>query len=189
VASGYPPAPPAQSSVGYPPGQPTPPAGGYPYALPPPPVGPGVRPPFVAPPTDGNRRRLWTGLGTAAAVLVLVCGGGIAGFTALVRGTINERSQAATKAVTSFLTDVRNDDYTGAYRAQCLQLRQRLTLDEFKTDFSGAQLSAFTLGQPEINTDETIVPVALSFIDGGTDNQRFVVIVDSDGASRVCGTE
>jgi hypothetical protein len=160
-----------------------------PNVVPAPPPGPGVRPPFVAPPTDGNRRRLWTGLGIGAAVLVLVCGGGIAGFAALVRGTVHERSVNATRAVTEFLTDLEHDDFAGAYRAQCEPLRERLTLAEFTADFSNPSLESFRLDQPEISTDATIVPVQLTFDDGGTVHDRIVVIVESDGTSRVCGEE
>jgi hypothetical protein len=166
-----------------------PPGGTMTTALPAPPAGPGVRPPFVAPPTDGNRRRLWTGLGSAAVVLVLLCGGGVAGFAALVRGTIQERRDDATKAVTAFLTDLQHDDFVRAYRSQCSEIRKQTTFAQFTDAVSTAQIVSFRLEQPEINTDATIVPAQLTFADGGLDHERFVVIVESDGTNRVCGDE
>jgi hypothetical protein len=132
---------------------------------------------------------LWTGLGTAAVVLVLLCGGGIAGFAALVHGTIRERSDSATKAVTAFLTDLQHDDFASAYRSQCAQIKQQTTFDEFTSALGAAQIVSFRLEQPEIDTDATIVPAQLEFAGGALDHERFVVVVESDGASRVCGDE
>jgi hypothetical protein len=160
-----------------------------PSPLPAPPAGPGVRPPFVAPPTDGNRRRLWTGLITAAVIAVVICGGGIGGFAALVSTTLDARRTAATKAVTGFLTDLQHDDFAGAYRAQCDQLRERLSFAEFTSDFSGSQLVSFRLQPPELDTDSTVVPADLTFADGSQNRERIVVVQDSDGTSRVCGDE
>src|SRR5262245_28432235 len=61
-----------------------------------PPPGPGVQPPFAAPPTDGDRTRVWVGLGVGAAALVLCCLGGLAGLAGLIyTGTqaIDEQSR------------------------------------------------------------------------------------------------
>ncbi len=177
---------------------PVPPGYGPPYGppaaptvtvLPAPPAGPGVRPPFVAPPTDGNRKRLWTGLITAGVIAVVLCGGGVAGFAALVTSTVDARRTAATKAVTEFLTDLQHDNYAGAYEAQCDELKQRLTFRAFINTFSGSQIISFRLEDPEIDTDSTIVPVQLTFTDGTQDHERFVVVQDADAAYRVCGDE
>src|SRR5437016_152585 len=59
--------------------------GGYPVGpsadvdpdVPSPPRGPGVAPPFAAPPTDRSRKSLWIGLGVGALLLVLCCVGGV----------------------------------------------------------------------------------------------------------------
>jgi len=163
------------------------PPGLHTSAAPPPPAGPGVRPPFVAPPTDGSRRRLWVGLSSAAVVLVLLCGGGITGFVALARGTIHERSVGATKAVTTFLNELKQNDLVSAYRAQCQDLRQQYTFAQFSEVFADFNLSGFVVETPEISADETIVPASLRFTDGDIENERFAVIVESDGVSRVCG--
>jgi hypothetical protein len=157
--------------------------------LPAPPAGPGVRPPFVAPPTDGNRKRLWTGLVTAGVIVVVLCGGGVAGFAALVTSTVDARRTAATKAVTEFLTDLQHDNLAGAYEAQCDELKQRLTFRAFTDTFSNSQIISFRLEEPEIDTDSTIVPVQLTFTDGTQDRERFVVVQDSDARYRVCGDE
>jgi hypothetical protein len=157
--------------------------------LPAPPPGPGVRPPFVAPPTDGNRKRLWTGLVTAGVIAIVLCGGGIAGFAALVTSTVDARRTAATKAVTEFLTDLQHDNFAGAYQAQCDELKQRLSFQAFTADFSNAQIISFRLEDPEIDTDETIVPAQLTFTDGTQNLERFVVVQDPDATYRVCGDE
>jgi hypothetical protein len=177
---------------------PVPPGYGPPYGpsavppvtvLPAPPAGPGVRPPFVAPPTDGNRKRLWTGLVTAGVIAIVLCGGGVAGFAALVTSTVDARRTAATKAVTEFLIDLQHDNFAGAYEAQCDEVKQHLTFRAFTDTFSNAQIISFRLEEPEIDTDATIVPVQLTFTDGTQDLERIVVVQDSDAAYRVCGDE
>jgi hypothetical protein len=187
--------PPGQPGSGPPPGQPGsgqqygPPVAPPVSPLPAPPAGPGVRPPFVAPPTDGNRKRLWTGLITAGVIAVLLCGGGVAGFAALVTSTVDARRTAATKAVTEFLTDLQHDNFAGAYEAQCDELKQRLSFRAFTDEFSSSQLISFRLQEPEIETDSTIVPVQLTFTDGTQNLDRIVVVQDSDATYRVCGDE
>ena len=185
-----PPAAPGYGPPSYgPPGYGPPPAAPPARLLPAPPPGPGVRPPFVAPPTDGNRKRLWTGLISAGVIAVVLCGGGVAGFAALVTSTVDARRTAATKAVTEFLTDLQRDNFAGAYEAQCDELKQRLSFQAFTDDFSNAQLISFRLEEPQIDTDETIVPVQLTFTDGTQDLERFVVVQDPDATYRVCGEQ
>lgn len=179
--SGYGGEPPWSGAV---PGRP----GGGTAVLPPPPPGPGVRTPFVAPPTDGNRRRLATGLITSAVVLVLVCAGGVVGIGALIEGSVAARRTGATKAVTAFLTDIQHDNYTRAYREQCADLKRQVSFGEFVDDFSRSPLISFQLGDPQIDTDATIVPVDLTFAGGAQDHERIAVVVESDGTSRVCGS-
>jgi len=181
---GFSPAGPGDIAPGY-----GPPSAPPVTVLPAPPAGPGVRPPFVAPPTDGNRKRLWTGLITAGLIAVVLCGGGVAGFAALVTSTVDARRTAATKAVTEFLTDLQHDNFSGAYEAQCDEIKQHLTLRAFTDTFSNAQIISFRLEEPEIDTDSTIVPVQLTFTDGTQDLERIVVVQDSDAAYRVCGDE
>lgn len=189
VPPGY--GPPGYGPSGYgPPVAPVLPPHGPPVdVLPPPPPGPGVRPPFVAPPTDGNRKRLWTGLVTAGIIAVVLCGGGVAGFAALVTSTVDARRTAATKAVTEFLTDLQQVNYARAYEAQCDEIKQRMSFRSFTDTFDNAQIISFRLGEPEIDTDSTIVPVQLTFTDGTQDHERFVVVQDADAAYRVCGDE
>jgi hypothetical protein len=187
--------PPGQPGYGQRPGQPGygqhygPPVAPPVRPLPAPPPGPGVRPPFVAPPTDGNRKRLWTGLITASVIAIVLCGGGVAGFAALVTSTVDARRTAATKAVTEFLTDLQHDNFAGAYEAQCDDLKQHLSFQAFTDEFSSSQLVSFRLQEPEIDTDSTIVPVQLTFTDGTQNLDRIVVVQDSDATYRVCGDE
>ena len=72
---------------------------------------------------------------------------------------------------------------------QCAELKQRTTLDQFTAALGSPQIVSFRLEQPEITTDATIVPAQITFADGGLDRARFIVVVESDGISRVCGDE
>src|SRR5215470_1555921 len=98
---------------------------------PPPPPGPGVQPPFVAPPTDGARQRRWLAIGLAAASALLCCVGGLFGLGGVVvlggRAVIDE----AKLAVTNYLTAVERQNYAGAYRLLCDQIQARTTETEF----------------------------------------------------------
>src|SRR5260221_8729252 len=85
----------------------------------PPPPGPGVQPPFVAPPTDGARRRRWIGAGIASGLGIFLFIGGLLGYGALSvfgQQMIVERSTAA---VTEYLTAIRNGEYHKAFSVLC----------------------------------------------------------------------
>jgi hypothetical protein len=177
-----PPPPPAGFS-------PPPPVAGFPppALLPPPPPGPGVWPPFVAPPTDGNRRRRGIALGVGGTLLLLCCVGGVVGFGALVQSGLQARRTAAVHVVTEFLADITRSNYGGAYDLQCDDLKASESLAEFTATFSGAQLASFTLREPVLGNNGVEVPADLTFADGTGSAETFLVTLDSDGDSVVCG--
>ena len=164
------------------------PPGPQPGLLPPPPPGPGVWPPFVAPPTDGNRRRRGIALGVGGALLLLCCVGGVVGFGALVQSGLEARRTAAVKVVDEFLTDLTRNNYAGAYDLQCDDLKASESLAEFTATFSGAQLASFTLEEPVVQPDSVEVGAQLTFADGTGSEETFLVTLDNNGDSEVCGS-
>jgi hypothetical protein len=153
-----------------------------------PPQGPGVVPPFAAPPTDGIRRRMWLGLTAGAIALVVVCVGGLGGCIALGLTAEKARTNAATNVVNQFLTAWEKDDYAGAYQLTCDDLKKQVNLADFTGELSARQLSSFTVGKPDLTTSAAIVPARLEFVEGGFDNERYQVVVNNMGKSVVCGT-
>lgn len=154
-----------------------------------PPRGPGVWTPFAAPPTDGDRKRRWIGLGIVGAALLLCCVGGVGGFIALAVTSSTERINQARTVVTRFLTDWQHEDYAGAYQLVCDRVRNETSLEDFSGSLARQRIGSFTVDKPVLTTNATIVPVHLVFVDGGSETDRYDVVVDSSGNSLVCGTQ
>src|SRR5690348_7047319 len=93
----------------------------------PPPQGPGVTPPFAAPPVDRSRRSLWIGLIVGGLALVLCCAGGLFGFGLVVVAGTNQQQQQAKDTVSTFLKDAQNQDFEQAHSLLCAQLARRAT--------------------------------------------------------------
>lgn len=161
-------------------------AGGDPPA-PPPPPGPGVQPPFVAPPIDGVRKRMWIGLGAGAAVALLCCGGGIFGIRTLVTSAEAAWPAEATKTVTEFLTDIRDGRFADAFALECEVVRDGRSLATFTRIYSLRSLASFRVHVPQATrTDALSVTADLAYTDGTTATERYIVQLASDGTARVC---
>jgi hypothetical protein len=135
---------------------------------PPPPPGPGVRPPFVAPPTDGSRHRRTVAITvsiTLAFVLLIGAAVGFFGLVALGERVIVDGTKGV---VTRYLTAVQHNDYVAAYRLLCADRRSELTETEFARSYDGAPpILGFTVGDPPLeNSDEFFVPVTVRNPDG-----------------------
>jgi hypothetical protein len=148
--------------------------------------GPGVVPPFAAPPREGIRRRMWVGISVGAAVLVLCCGGGVAGLVALVASSSAARSAEAKTVVTNYMTAWQKQDFSGAYQLICSEVRGTVSQAEFSDDLGQNEVSGFEVGKPQLNTSTTVVPVQIVFADGDTENDEFGVVVDKSGDSKIC---
>src|SRR5262245_50543270 len=99
--------------------------GGQPPSQPPsPPAGPGVQALFAAPPTEGDRRRIWIGLGLGGLALVLCCVFGVAGIVALGVTTAQAVDEQARTTVSRYLDAVKADKFDEAYQLLC-EPRQR----------------------------------------------------------------
>lgn len=155
-----------------------------------PPAGPGVQPPFAAPPIDGDRTRVWVGFGVGAAALLLCCVGGVAGFGGLmVTGVraVNEQAQATVRNYLDALSEERFDE---AYGLLCDSAQDDESPQEFADRVSDEpQVSEFTVGQAEI-TDEVVVPADVRYATGSQRELLFRLEQDSGtGQFEVCGVQ
>jgi hypothetical protein len=154
--------------------------------VPTPPQGPGVHPPFPAPPVEGKGKRVGMALGIAAGVLVVICGfGGIAlvGLGTSAQGAMDERAQAA---VRGYLDALQNRDYARAYDMLCDQAREDESAAEFRSRIAEEPvITDYQLGA--FNLVELSVPVDATFEDGQTDQLDALLAQDtSTGAFEVC---
>ena len=133
--------------------------------VPVPPQGPGVQPPFPAPPVEGKGKRLGWSLGIGAGVLVLVCGGGLAALIGLgtsLMGAIDEQAHAA---VDDYLTALRGERFDQAYGLLCEDARRDETASEFRARVQAEErITDWTLGT--FNTVNLTVPVTAT-LEGG----------------------
>lgn len=158
-------------------------------AAPPPPPGPGVQPPFVAPPTDGTRQRRWMAVGLSAGAVVLLCIAGVAGLGGVLYFGIQAVREQAQGVVVDYLTAVRDQEYGQAYGLLCDRLQATTTPAEFQRSFvDGPRIAGFEVGQPSLATPELEVPATIDYIGGDVRSVRFLMFQDtSTGAFEVCG--
>ncbi|MDT4988144.1 MAG: hypothetical protein QOI74_2238 [Micromonosporaceae bacterium] len=170
----------APDAIGPPPaaGPPLPSASGPPVPLsaagpPLPPPGPGVTPPFTAPPDDRNRRGLWLGLGIGAFLLVVCCAGGVFGVGLFAVTTTRQVEANATATVRTYLDALATADYEKAYAQLCPDLTRRTSQGEF----AGRQQAqprpeSFREDKPVISATIT-VGADVIYADGSTARRRY----------------
>ncbi|MGE5830712.1 MAG: hypothetical protein ACM30G_20440 [Micromonosporaceae bacterium] len=152
-----------------------------------PPPGPGVQPPFVAPPTDGARQRRWIAIGVTAGVAVLCFMGALVGVGGLaVIGTQVVLNQAK-GVVTDYLSALRDEQYADAYNLLCAAEKRQTSQPEFAESFArGPALESFEVGEPLAGND-LIVPATLHYRTE-TRDVRFRLVQDRrTGKFGVCG--
>jgi hypothetical protein len=157
--------------------------------VPPPPTGPGVQPPFVAPPTDGTTRRRWAAAAVAVGVMLALCLGGVGavgGLVVLGIQVIRDESQAS---VHDYLNALRDQDYGKAYGLQCDQFRQHVSLSQYEQfERRRARVSFFNVGTANVSSNQVLVPADVDFADGTAASVTFEMAQDSNtGAFEVCG--
>lgn len=161
---------------------------GGPYGtvtVPPPPPGPGVQAPFVAPPTDGEKRRRGWAIGLSIAAVLLLCVGGATGFGGLLILSTRVLSE---QAVDGFLTALQNEDYEAAYDQLCDPLRQQTSLQQFTLEHSDPRVTGFDVGGAILTEPEIVVPATVQFDDGATRSVRYLIYQDDRaGRFEVCG--
>jgi len=161
-----------------------------PSAFPPPPPGPGVRPPFVAPPTDGARQRRWLAIGLASAAALVCCVGSLFGLGGLVVLGNQMIENQARGVVTDYLSAIRDEEYGEAYALLCESEQAHASLSEFSRSLANEPaLASFQVREPH-SADRLTVDATLRYESGGSDDVRFVIEQErSTGELRVCGQE
>jgi hypothetical protein len=155
-----------------------------------PPRGPGVVPPFAAPPSEGRGSRMWLGLGVAGLALVLCCGGGLAAVVGLLIAGTRAIDEQAEIVITDYLEAVAADEYGEAYDLLCPALQARESLAAFQRRVeTEPEISSFEVGSTDMTSStDIVVPVQVRYATGGTDSLRFVMAQDSrTGGLLVCG--
>lgn len=151
------------------------------------PQGPGVQPPFPAPPAEGRGVRLGWALGIAGAALVLCCGGGITaifGFGVAQVAALNEQSQVV---MTRYLEAIQDEKYDEAYELLCDAQQEATTKDRFAArERARGDLKSFDIGEFDINTGK--LPVTERYGSGSADQVTYVFANDPKTAQlEICG--
>jgi hypothetical protein len=147
-----------------------------------------VQPPFVAPPTDGKRRRRWIALAWSGAAALVLCIGGVVGIGALaVFGSqmIVDQSKAA---VRDYLSALQEREYAKAYSMQCLSEQHRISERQFEAEQRQLQVSTFTVLEPDLNQN-IVVPAVVYYDHGGSSTLHYLIAQnESTGEFEVCGS-
>ena len=154
--------------------------------VPAPPQGPGVQPPFPAPPVEGRGKRVGLSIGVALGVVVLVCGGGLAAFIGILASSQSSAQEHANAAVSGYLNALRDGKYDKAYDLLCDEARQNESQAEFRERVSGEPVvRTYTMGKFDVLTFS--MPVDATYDNG--DNAQLEAYLGSDrttGAFEVC---
>lgn len=187
-----------------PPAQPLPPVQAPPAvvaprpAVPPVPPGPGLRPPFAAPPVrkEAGTVTLWLLLG-GFALLACMVGGGI-GLGGALTTAMRETEKQATTAATEYLDALVDGRYVEAYQMTCGPFRKKVAQQEYVTDkqrvgplvdYELGTIAATREGQLMVpvtlvsDTGESNIGLVMAWepVDGSTDSR------ERDLTVRVCG--
>ena len=156
-----------------------------------PPQGPGVYPPFPAPPVEGRGRRIGLGLGIGAAVGLLVCGGGIAaviGLGASITGALDEQAHVV---VGDYFEAIEAKKYDEAYGMLCESEQVRQTQAEFVSSAEAAEpIENHSVGDLDLAAVNLTIPVQVTYTDGQTATLDVYLEQNPDtGQFQVCGVE
>jgi hypothetical protein len=160
----------------------------YSPEIPGPPPGPGVRPPFVAPPTDGAKRRRWTAVGLVAATVLVCCLGGFGGVVSIALLGSRAVYEQARITVTDYLTALQKRDYDAAYALLCPDRRQQHSKEQFISEVGKWEQESFTVGEPVVK-QSVMVPAHVVYAKPKvTKDQQFTLWQDTSTAEfYVCG--
>ncbi|WP_329111431.1 hypothetical protein OG792_26210 [Micromonospora sp. NBC_01699] len=155
--------------------------------MPGPPPGPGVTPPFAAPPTEGRTMRLWLGLGVAGLAVLLCCGGGVAAVVGLTVSGVEAINEQAQVVAGDYFEAVSNQEFDKAYDFLCDAAQRRESPREFEQRVAEEpEIDSFRIGEVTA-TNDLIVPVGVTYTSGSRDNLRVRLTQDTrTGALEVC---
>ena len=156
-----------------------------------PPQGPGVFTPFPTPPTEGRGLRIGLGLGIGGAVLLLVCGGGVAatiGLFTVMSSALNEQAHVV---VGDFFDAVKAKRYGEAYNSQCSDVKDQETQAQFTDRITSIDpIASYSVGNVDLTSVDLSVPVQVTYANGSADRLQVHLGQDRDtGAFQVCGIE
>jgi hypothetical protein len=154
--------------------------GGPGPSVPPPPPGPGAVPPFTAPPTERDKKRMWIGAGIGAVVLALCCAGGVGGIGVVVISGIEQSKRQAEATVDAYLESLQNNDVSGARIQICENLDPGVSESELVSRADDTDFTSYAVGEAEITNTTIDVPAVLS-TPGGQVRQLY--LVGTEGAS------
>ncbi|TDB71507.1 MULTISPECIES: hypothetical protein [unclassified Micromonospora] len=155
--------------------------------MPTPPAGPGVAPPFAAPPTEGGRKRLWLGLGVGALALLICCGGGGTALVGLSVSSIRASEEQGHAIADEYYGALVRKEYGKAYDTLCDAVQRRESRSQFVRRVSDEPaVAGYRIGEVDPNT--LTVPVEVTFSGGGRDTQTVTLAPDPQTAGlEVCG--
>lgn len=167
-----------------PPTSPTGPVAGIPE----PPPGPGVVPPFAAPPTEGRTVRTWLGVGAGALALLLCCGGGGSALFGLAVTSTKAAAEQARVVTGDYYQALQDRQYDRAYQLLCDDVQQHESLTQFERQVgSEPNVTAYQVGEPQVG-NTVVVPVEVTRAGTGTETQHVRLVPDSGGGGlEVCG--
>jgi hypothetical protein len=147
-----------------------------------------VQPPFVAPPTDGTRRRRGWAIGLSIGAVVLACAIGVTTITGMGLLLVRVVQDQAKASVVDYLTALRDEDYGTAYGLLCPDLRRATSERQFEQEHrQGPAVVAFEVDDP-VFAQEIEVPARIQYDDGAGESVRFVLEQDpSTGGFEICG--
>jgi hypothetical protein len=155
------------------------------------PAGPGVVPPFPAPPVEGRTARVWLGLGVGALVAVLVCGGGLAAVAGLLLTSTKALNEEVSVVVGDYFAALRDRRYDQAYKLLCDSEQAAQSPSEF-ADKQAAQehIRSYRVGTLSLGDADTVVPVVVVHDDGSQATVQVHLDQDRDtGEFEVCGVQ
>ncbi|MFC0532588.1 Rv0361 family membrane protein [Phytohabitans kaempferiae] len=155
--------------------------------MPPPPPGPGVTPPFAAPPVEGRNARLWLGLGVAGLAVVLCCGAGGAALFGLVVTQTEAFNEQARTVVGDYFDSIAEGKYQDAYNLLCDDVREDESPNEFAARVAAEpRITSYRVG--EVSLTRLTVPADVTYAGGGQDRLEISLAQDSStGQFEVCG--
>jgi hypothetical protein len=150
-------------------------------ALPP---GPGVTPPFAAPPTDRDSRTIWIRVGVSSLLLFLACIGGGVGIGVVVAGVSRQLTVQAKAVVNEYLGALRSEEYRHAYDLLCQSTTDRTSLAAFTAREQQRPVTAYQVHGVRTESD-LVVGASVTYRGEPAVAREYVVTIE--GQLRVCG--
>lgn len=143
-------------------------------------------PPFVAPPVDRDKKRLWIGLGVGALALLVCCVGGIVGGVLLFAGGTREMQIQAKEVVTEYLGALTDEEYPAAYNLLCSDVTDVMPFQQFERRYRDDPVTDFSIGNVSASDSDLSVAAVVRFELRGTVQQEYLVRSTMAGMA-VCG--